>query len=93
MKVIINRRTVKHMKCAILAVFAAALVSSCAGVTENQTGVGEKPVTAEMVLNSSPLAEGITNEDVSQVCRIALFDFSLFRRLLHLAHIPPPGAT
>ena len=60
------------MKCAILAVFAAALVSSCAGVTENQTEVGEKPVTAEMVLNSSPLAEGITNQDVSQVDLLAL---------------------
>jgi len=71
-KVIINRRKVKPIKCAILAVFAAALVSSCAGVTENQTEVDEQPVTAEMVLNSSPLAKGIMNEDVKQVDLLAL---------------------
>jgi hypothetical protein len=71
-KVIINRRTAKQMNYAILAVFVAALVSSCAGVTENLTEAGEEAITADMVLDSSPLAQGITDEDVSQVDLLAL---------------------
>ena len=60
------------MKYAILAAFAVVLVSSCAGVIENQTGIGEESITSDMVLDSSPLAGGAADEDVSQVDLLAL---------------------
>ena len=60
------------MKRVVLATIATVVISSCAGVPENQIEVGEEPVTAEMVLNSSPLAEDIASEDISQVDLLAL---------------------
>lgn len=51
---------------------AAAMLTSCTALVENQPKAGDQTVTAEMVLHSSPLAKGIAVEDVSQVDMLKL---------------------
>jgi len=55
-----------------LAVIAVAALSACATLDENGSTLGTKKVTPEMVIDSSPLAEGLETEDFSQIDIMAL---------------------
>jgi Tfp pilus assembly protein PilF len=51
----------------LLALFAITMLSSCATVPETPSSLKDNDVTANMVLNASPLLEGQEPEDLSQI--------------------------
>jgi tetratricopeptide (TPR) repeat protein len=63
---------VMHLKFLIPAALAAAMLSACATTALNEPVLGKKAITAEMVLETSPLVTGTGAEDFTEADVLAL---------------------
>jgi tetratricopeptide (TPR) repeat protein len=69
---VLNSESVMHVKYTILVSIAAVMLSSCANPVVSKSVADKEAITAEMVLQASPLARDIEVEDFAPVDILAL---------------------